>query len=860
MNRLKNTSLSRRGFLAAGALGTAAAVLPAASAQAAEAKKAAASAAREGYSAATKSGAQFAPNPLPIQDAEGLKLTNSLSLGRSPLNEYRFITAARWGVVRGHVMGGKIMDLTPFEHDYAPSMNLEGLRELPYTPSRIRYPMVREGYLKNGPASREKRGEEKFVRVTWDVALDLVAKEMNRVYDNYGPSAVFGRSYGWMSTGKVNAAINLQQRLLNLRGGFIQCINSYSTAAISRILPYVVGTGDPRSTSWDVVLEKSERVVLWGADPLVTNDVDWLTTLHNASGYFRALKAKGTKTISINPIETDTAEFLGSEWIAPRPGTDCAMMLGMIHELVVTKKADEAFLAKCTYGWPELRDYVMGKTDGVEKTPEWAAQECGVPAERIKSLTHELQSHRTMIMMGWGIQRIQYGEQSHWMGFALAAALGQIGLPGGGIGTNYQYSNGGSPMAFGPFLGGVSSAVKPVKEPTVPWKGSKTIPVARFVDCFENPGKTIDFNGTKVTYPEVKLVMWAGGNPYAHQPETMRLERAWKRPDTVVVTDTVWTATARHADIVLPACTVFEHNDITNIGTYSNDGLVAMQQAIEPQWESKPDYWIFSELADRLGFKDAYTEGLDEMGWIKRLYGDAKKMGDRIGVALPDFDDFWKKGYFLFDVKEKDRNFVAFEDFSNDPKGHALSTESGLIQLFSPKIAGYGYKDCLGHPAYFVPSEGVNTKTKATPLALMACKSRYRMHSQLDGTTSHNFANIEDREPCWINPQDAEARGIKAGDVVLVSNKRGALLAGAYVTNRVMPGVVVVHHGAWFAPMDVNGRRIDVHGNSNTLTMDVPTSSLACGNIASTALVEVEKWKGDLPRVYVYEQPERVMG
>ena len=196
MNRLKNTSLSRRGFLAAGALGTAAAVLPAASAQAAEAKKAAASAAREGYSAATKSGAQFAPNPLPIQDAEGLKLTNSLSLGRSPLNEYRFITAARWGVVRGHVMGGKIMDLTPFEHDYAPSMNLEGLRELPYTPSRIRYPMVREGYLKNGPASREKRGEEKFVRVTWDVALDLVAKEMNRVYDNYGPSAVFGRSYG----------------------------------------------------------------------------------------------------------------------------------------------------------------------------------------------------------------------------------------------------------------------------------------------------------------------------------------------------------------------------------------------------------------------------------------------------------------------------------------------------------------------------------------------------------------------------------------------------------------------------------------------------------------------------------------
>lgn len=858
MNRL-SIALTRRGLLAAGAAGTAAAAGISSSASAQTASSATASTARKGFDAAAKNGAKFAPEPLPIQDAQGLKLTHTFSLGESTLSEYGFITAARWGVVRGHVKGGKIMDLTPFEHDYAPSMNLEGLRELPYTPSRIRYPMVREGYLKNGPASRDKRGEEKFVRVSWDTALDLVAKEMNRVYDNYGPSAVFGRSYGWMSTGKVNAAINLQQRLLNLRGGFIQCINSYSTAAISRILPYVVGTGDPRSTSWEMVLKHSERVILWGADPLVTNDIDWLTTLHNGAGYFRALKAKGTKTISINPIATDTAEYLGSEWIAPRPGTDCAMMLGMIHELVRTKKTDEAFLAKCTYGWPELRDYVMGKTDGIEKTPAWAAQECGVPAEKIVELVHDMQSHRTMIMMGWGIQRIQYGEQSHWMGFALAAALGQIGLPGGGIGTNYAYSNGGTPMAYGPFLGGISSSVKPVKASTLPWKGSKVIPVARFADCFVNPGKVIDFNGTKVTYPEVRLVMWAGGNPFAHQPDTMNLERAWKKPETVIVTDTVWTATARHADIVLPAATAFEHADITNIGTYSNDGIVAMQQAIEPQWESKSDYWIFSQLAERLGCQEAFTEGLDEMGWIRRLYGDAQKMGERIGVKLPNFEDFWKKGYVLFDVREKDRKFVAFEDFRKDPKAHSLDTESGLIQLYSPQIAGYKYADCLGHPSYFVPSEGVNTKTQDTPLALMACKSRYRMHSQLDGTTSHHFANIEDREPCWINPADAKTRGIESGDVVLVRNKRGALLAGAYVTDRVMPGVVVVHHGAWFAPMDVNGRRIDVHGNSNTLTMDVPTSSLACGNIASTALVEVEKWKGELPRVYVYDQPERVL-
>ena len=810
---------------------------------------------KKDYPAGRRSAALGQPDPMPDPEA---RLSGTYDLGASTLNEGEVINASRWGVVYAHVQGGKMTHLRPFEFDYAPSPNLNGLCHLPYSPSRIRQPMVREGWLKNGPRSRRSRGEEKFVPVSWEKALDLVAGEMKRVYKDYGPSAVFGRSYGWMSTGRVNAAINLQQRLLNLCGGFIQCENSYSTAAISKILPYVVGTGDPRSTSWDVVIGHSERVVFWGCDPLVTNDIDWHTTIHNATGYIRALRDKGVTTISINPVQTDTAEYLGSEWIAPRPGTDCAMMLGMMHELEATGKADHAFLEKCCNGWKELRAYIMGDEDGVAKTPEWAAEKTGVPAERIRKLAHDLQEHRTMLMVGWGIQRIQYGEQPHWMAFALASVLGQIGLPGGGIGTNYQYSSGGAPMAKGPFLAGVPAKVKPALPFNENWKGSTTIPVARFVECFLNPGKTIDFNGRKVTYPEVRLVMWAGGNPFAHQPDTMKLERAWKEPETVVVTDTVWTATARHADIVLPACTTFEHNDITSIGTYTNDGFVAMKQAIEPRFESRSDYWIFTELAKRLGVESQYTEGLDEMGWIRRLYEGAMKMGRAGKIAMPDFDEFWKKGYVMFDVADKDRNYVAFEAFRKDPKANALSTESGLIQLYSPKIASYGYDDCKGHPCFFEPTEGVSRATKAAPLALMACKSRYRMHSQLDGTVSHDFANIEDREPLWIHPDDAAARGIRNGDIVLVSNKRGAVLAGAYVTERILKGVVVLHHGAWFDPQDVKGRRIDVHGNSNTLTLDEPTSKLACGNIASTANVEVSKWTGELPDVSVYREPRIV--
>ena len=798
--------------------------------------------------------------------------------------ETSVLTASHWGIVRATVRDGRIVRVAPFELDRAPSPNLDRLANLPYSPSRIRYPMVREGYLKAKAVSasnahRANRGKEKFVRVSWDEALDLVASEIRRVYEQYGPSAVFGRSYGWMSTGKVNGAVTLQRRLLNLMGGFVPCENSYSTAAVGKILPYVVGTSDPRSTSWDVVLEKSERVVFWGCDPLVTNDIDWLTTLHNGTGYIRALKEKGTKTVSVNPIRTDTAEFLGSEQISPRPGTDCAMMLGMIHELVRTKEADLEFLKTHTSGWREFLDYVEGKTDGIAKTPAWAETKCGVPAAKIAGFAHDLKAHRTMLMVGWGIQRIQYGEQSHWMAFALASVLGQIGLPGGGIGTNYHYSSGGSPVALGPFLGGISGTPKPAKAAVTAnfcehfreaFGGA--IPVSRFADCFLHPGKTIDFNGRKVTYPDVRLVMWAGGNPFAHQPDTEKVRRAWAKPETIVVTDTVWTATARHADIVLPAATFWEHDDITSIGTYSNDGIAAMHRAILPQWESKSDYAIFSALAERLGCAEEFTEGLDEHGWIRRLYEDAKAKGDALGVAMPEFEEFWKKDCVLFDVKEKERHFVAFEDFRKDPKTHPLATESGLIQLYSPKIAGYGYDDCLGHPAYFEPPEGVNTATKATPLALMTVKSRRRLHSQLDGTlvfenrSGGGLAGIEDpasepvavdgREPLWIHPSDAEARGIRSGDLVLVANGRGRALAGAYVTDRVTKGVVVLRHGAWYAPVETEDGTLDVRGNSNTLTLDEPTSKLACGNIASTALVEVSKWTGKRHDVYVFDPVE----
>lgn len=256
---------------------------------------------------------------------------------------------------------------------------------------------------------------------------------------------------------------------------------------------------------------------------------------------------------------------------------------------------------------------------------------------------------------------------------------------------------------------------------------------------------------------------------------------------------------------------------------------------------------------------EQYTEGRDVMGWVKKIYEDTKNLGEKLGQKMPDFDTFWKKGYILFDVAPENRNYVAFEDFRKDPVAHKLSTESGKIQLFSPKIQGYGYPDCKGHPTYFVATEGVAKATPDFPLALMACKSRYRMHSQLDCTNTRYRAAIEDRKPLWINPKDAEKRGIKNGDLCLVKSRRGQVLVGAVVTDRVIPGVIVVHHGAWYNPVKTEYGVVDVRGNSNTLVLDKPTSRLARGNLASTANVQVELWKGAVPPVTVYDQPDRVI-
>jgi biotin/methionine sulfoxide reductase len=347
-------------------------------------------------------------------------------------------------------------------------------------------------------------------------------------------------------------------------------------------------------------------------------------------------------------------------------------------------------------------------------------------------------------------------------------------------------------------------------------------------------------------------VYWAGGNPFHHHQDTNKLRRAWQTPETIVVHEPWWTATARHADIVLPATTSLERNDIG--GARRDKFIIAMGKAIEPQGEARNDFAIFSELAKRLGYAEAYTQGRDEQAWLRHLYEQMRRSAGANAAAIPDFETFWDTGYL--EIPAAAEEYVLFGDFRTDPEKHKLKTPSGKIELYSEKIAGFGYDDCPPHATWIEPWEWLGGKdAKQYPLHLVSSQPRDKLHSQMDHGPVAAQGKVAGREALMINPADAKARGIAAGDVVRVRSARGACLAGAIISDTVSAGVVSLSCGAWYDPDDEGDDEVCRHGNANVLTRDQGTSKLAQGPSSATALVEVERYAGPAPRVAAFDPP-----
>jgi biotin/methionine sulfoxide reductase len=672
-----------------------------------------------------------------------------------------------------------------------------------------------------------------------------VAAELERVRTTYGNAAIYGGCYGWSSAGRFHHAQSQVHRFLAAIGGYTRSVNSYSLAAAEVIVPHVVGCSwddiQDMHTSWPVIAEATDTFVAFGGVPWKNSQIQYGGQgTHTLRGWMAQARDRGCRFVNIGPVRDDVLEELDAWWLPIRPNTDVALMLALMRRFVVTGRADLAFLTSHCHGWDRLAAYLDGTSDGVDKTPDWAAAITGLDADDILRLADILaEGGRTMVNAAWALQRAHHGEHAYWATIALAAVLGHIGLPGGGFGLGYGATGAigkGTPVQTLPRLGSRPNQV------------SSFIPVARIADCFENPGETFTYDGGRYIYPDLRLVYWSGGNPFHHHQDLRRLDEAWQRPETVIIHEPYWTATARRADIVLPVTTALEREDIG--GAPIDDHLVAMQPVIDRVGEARDDFDVFSSLAGRLGVGEVFTEGRSSSEWVRVMY---ERFAEYRPEA-PSYDEFVRLGYLQKTAAEGDRSHlrVMLSDFRADPHGAALGTPSGLIELFSETIEGFDLEDCPPHPAWSEPRERLGG-AGGPPLHLVSNQPKTRLHSQLDHGQTSVDSKIAGREPIRINPTDAAGRGIADGDVVRVFNDRGACLAGAVLDDGVMAGVVQLSTGAWWTP----GGEIDcIHGNPNVLTTDAGSSGLAQGSTAHTCLVDVEKFDGQIPNIDPYADPE----
>src|SRR5215471_21523903 len=352
----------------------------------------------------------------------------------------RHVHLTHWGAAEIESDGRQLTSVCPWREDPAPSRILENLAAAHRHPTRVSQPYIRQGWLDHGPGAAA-RGSDAFVPVPWDAALDLLANELRRVYDRYGPDGVFGGSYGWASAGRFHHAQSQLHRFLNCLGGYVRSVNTYSFGTSQVLLPHVVGDVSlvmAGATAWPVIAEHTDLLVAFGGlSPKNSAVASGGIGRHTMAPALASAVARGCRVVSVSPLRSDTDASLGAEWIAPVPGTDAALMLALCHVLDSGGLADHFFLDRYTVGYPRFAGYVRGEADGVPKTPEWAAALTGIAAERIRALARQMAAGRTMVTVSWSLQRAQHGEQPVWLGLVLAAMLGQIGLPGGGFGHGY---------------------------------------------------------------------------------------------------------------------------------------------------------------------------------------------------------------------------------------------------------------------------------------------------------------------------------------------------------------------------------------------------------------------------------------
>jgi anaerobic dimethyl sulfoxide reductase subunit A len=683
-------------------------------------------------------------------------------------------------VVNAHVRDGRIVKISTDPRRWTPELpplhacvRGFGQAERVHHPDRLRYPMRCSG----------PRGSGRFERISWDAALDEVARQMLRIREAYGPAAILDCS----RTGSLSMLHNARataQRLLYLFGGCTELWSNISAEAEIFSVHMTYGArADYKSGGREPTdYANSRLIVMWGWSP---GDGTFGTgTLQ----YLKLAKKLGTRIVCVDPRRTRTSHELADEHVFIRPSTDTAALLAMAYVIVTEGLHDQAFLDRHVLGFDEAhlppdapagasyRSYLLGLGDGVRKTPEWAAAITGVPAETIRRLAIEYATRKPAALhCGYAPGRTIHGEQFHRAAYALAAMTGSVGVPGGNSGV----SNGATGR------GGIKS-LPPGTNPT-----NARVASPLLADVLTR--------GKAGGYPaDIRMVYSVAGDLFNQAPNVGKTLAAAERLEFMVVHDHFVTPTARYADILLPATTFWERNDVHTPWAGAGHYAIFMQQALAPMYECRNDLDICADLARRLGLH-GYSDRTEEQ-WLRELTKD----------TIDDFEAFRAQGLARLPAPD---DAVAFAREIRDPERHRFSTPSGKIEIYSMTLAAnpdpYGLGAIPAIPTWIPdPEEG------RYPLRLVTPKSRARTHSIHDNQPVLARA---DRDDVWIHPTDAAARGIADGRPVRVFNDRGATVLPARVTDRIAPGAVSIKEGAWFTP-DAGGR--DTHGCANVLTAD----------------------------------------
>jgi anaerobic dimethyl sulfoxide reductase subunit A len=704
------------------------------------------------------------------------------------------------------------------------------IRQRVYDPDRLKYPMKRVG----------KRGSGEFERITWEEAFDTIANKLKDVVEQYGNEAVYinyatGTLGGFVAKSWPPASSPIA-RLMNCYGGYLNHYGTYSTAQIAAAMPYTYGSGANNSIE-DIA--NTKLVVFFGNNPAETR-MSGGGIIYATQQYVRQ---SGARFIVIDPRLSDTAVTSGDEWIAIRPGTDAALVSGLAYVMITENLHDKEFLDTYTVGFdkttmPEgyedaetYEEYILGQgADGTPKTPEWAARITGIPAARIIQLAREIALAKpAYIAQGWGPQRQANGEQNCRAIAMLSILTGNVGLQGG--------STGAREGSFG--LSGVKAF------PTLENPVKTSISVFMWPDAIDRgPEMTALRDGVrgkdKLDVPIKFMWNYAGNciiNQHSDHNGTIKLLEDDTKCEMIVVIENHMTSSAKLADILLPDITNFEQNDMTtNGGTGPLGYAIFCEQAIEPMFECKSVYEMCREIAARLGVEEQFTEGRTQEEWLQHLVELTR--ADK--PEFPDYETFKAQG--IYKVTNTGAPSVAHKAFREDPVANPLNTPSGKIEIFSARLHDMSKTwelpeiDVIsGLPIYAEGWEGPSDPLREKyPLQCIGHHYKQRTHS-----TYGNVPWMQEAAPqeVWMNPIDAEARGIKHGDMVYVFNDRGRIYLPAKVTRRIIPGALSVPQGAWFKP---NAAGVDEGGSVNTLTKYHP-SPLAKGNPQHTNLVEVEK-------------------